>query len=232
MHPRPGHVPLRIEWTLSSAWVPPAFGLHLDGLVARVVVERALAGVDASDVEAARFDELIADLPFSRFAAGDDAAAWVWTASLLQVEVVGSERRYMTTKTPVHPIAEYTDLGVLSAKGGAKVDTVRGLYKAGSMHYTLEYATKAVAWCVGDPDWLADLLGDVDALGGKTRLGHGRVHEVEGQLFQMDEDPMALEHWKLRNMPVAVDGYAMAHGPLRSPYWRRERARDIWRPRT
>lgn len=230
--PAPGHAPLRIEWCMASPWVPPARGLHLDGLLGAALVERALAKGRLAEraQHSVDYDTVLQEIPLTRFVPDGAAHRWVWAGSMLQPTVAGSERRYMTTKTPVAAIAEYTDVGLLSPKGGAKVDTLRGYYKAGSFHYSLEYATTVVAWCVGDPDLVADLLGDIYALGAKTRLGHGAIREVQGQLFTMNEDPAALEHWSWRNMPLPLDDYEPAEGALRTPYWRRDRATALWRP--
>lgn len=234
MRPSAGHVPLRIQWELATPWHPPALGLHLDGLLAHAVVQRKMADLDATDESQAKltFADLIRDLPLSRFETdgGTQGDRWVWMASLLQGDVVGSERRYMTTKTPVQSIADLTAEGLLSKKGGSKVDTVRGPYKAGSMHITLQHVKTLTAWCVGDPDQIADLLGDIHALGGKTRLGHGRILEKAGQLFTMDEDAEAFEHWKRRLMPIEMPGYASVIAPLRSPYWARDTAVPAWAP--
>ncbi|WP_186214762.1 type IV CRISPR-associated protein Csf3 [Burkholderia gladioli] len=218
--------PLRITWRLDTPWVPPAKGLHLDGLIAHALVQRALQD-EQSLSDDASFDSLLADLPFERH---EGANGWCWKASLLQVSVIGSERRYMTTKTPSQSIAEWTALGVISPKGGAKVDTVRGLYKAGAMHYPLEHVDTIHAWCVGDPDVIADLLSDIPALGLKTRLGHGRLTETDGMRFEMNEDAQAMTNWTLRNMPDEIDGYLPVAGPLRSPYWLRSAEQIVWRP--
>lgn len=225
------HVPLRIDWCLSTGWVPPAHGLHLDGLLARVIVDRAMAGLEVPagvQLDAAYFEHLIADLPFGRFTAPN--GQWVWQASLLHADVIASERRLMTTKTPVHDIATHTASGALSAKGGAKVDTRRGYYKAGLATYPVETVRGITAWCVGDPDRIADLLGDITHLGTKTRLGHGLVREVDGQPFDMVEDTAAFSLWQQRNMPVQLPGFIAFAGPLRSPYWDRSKATMAWRP--
>ena len=231
------YVPLRIEWRLATPWVPPSQGLHLDGLIAHAIVQRAVNGAGEFGTGAQiNYDDLLVDLPFAKFSGADlgeaepDGQRWVWKASLLEADVVGSERRYLTTKTPISAIAEHTASGLLSAKGGAKVDTIRGYYKAGAMHYTLEHVRSVSAWCVGDPDRLADLLGDIESLGSKTRLGHGAIREVEGQLFSMVEDERALALWKRRLMPTPELDFVPVQAPLRSPYWRRDRAVLAWRP--
>lgn len=224
-------IPLRIEWNLSSPWCPPAQGLHLDGLIGYALKQEA----ESTGRAFASFDELLADLPFQRH---ETASGWVWKASLVAPEtVLGTERRYMTSKTATQGLAERTVDGLILGRPLSKIDTVRGVFKNDAFWYTLEHAPKLVGWCVGDPERLSALLDRITHVGKRGRIDHGRVALRErsdtseaGLDFTIDEDETALEKWKLRHMPEPIDGYVQIAARLLPPYWAGEDQQVCWRP--
>lgn len=215
--------PLRIEFQLSGPWSPPHGGVHLDGLIAWAVKEEALRhGAAAADAGGQDLDyaAIIADLPFEKH---ESPHGWCWKASML--EVVGyrcQERRYLTAKTPVLDMALAIGNRVVEEKGGSTIDTVRGLGKNAALYYTLEHAEGFVAYCVGDYDALNELLQEVDAIGIKTRLGHGSLRPFDdGRLFKITHDAAAHERWKRRNAPEQlIEAMHLAVASFQPPYWK------------
>lgn len=212
--------PLRIEFQLSGPWSPPHGGVHLDGLVAWAVKEQALRNAGTSLTSAPDYAAIISDLPFEKH---ETSYGWCWKASKLQV--LGyrcQERRYLTAKTPVMEMALAIGDRIVEEKGGTYIDTVRGLGKNAAMYYTLEHAQGFEAFCVGDYDALNELLMEVDAIGVKTRLGHGCLRPYEdGKLFRITPDAAAAEGWKRRNAPERLHADMIpAVGCFQPPYWR------------
>lgn len=209
--------PLRIEFRLSGPWCPPHGGVHLDGLVAWAVKEEALRNASAANLD---YAAIIADLPFEKH---ESASGWCWKASKLAV--VGyreQERRYLTAKTPVADMALAIGDRIVEEKGGANIDTVRGLGKNAALYYTLEHAQGFEAYCIGDFDALSELLQEIDAIGVKTRLGHGSLRPFEdGKLFRITHDETAAEKWKRRNAPERLlEEMIPAVGSVVPPYWK------------
>lgn len=218
-------LPLRIEWELATPWCPSYHGVHLDGLVAWAMVQEAVT----DDTPPPDYDAILADLPFAKY---ESPNGWVWKASLLRpTAVLGSERRYMTSKTASAEFATRMHDGRIAGKPLTTIDTVRGPYKNDAFWYTIEHVERIVAYCVGDPERIAPLLGQVTHLGKRARLDHGRIAPVDGMLAQIHEDPEALELWRNRNMPEAQNGHHQpVTGRLRPPYWMGEGAQVVWRP--
>lgn len=210
--------PLRIECRLAGPWSPPHGGTHLDGLLAWAIKEEALDN-SAPDTKV-DYDTLIADLPLERFECDD---GWCWKASLFQpVGFMGQERRYLTAKTPVMNMALAIGSRIVQEKGGASIDTVRGLGKNAALYYTLEHVHGLQAWCLGDAEAIIHLLEQVQAIGVKTRLGHGSLLPYgNGQLFQITHDPDAHEKWKHRNAPQKLtEAMYPGVGSFKPPYWK------------
>lgn len=204
---------LQIDCCLAGAWCPPSYGLHLDGLVAWSVVQDSLEQGDAT----MDYAKAISDLPFERHASG------VWCASqFFPVGWIGQEQRYYTGKTPVDHLAECIGNGAVDTKGGAVIDTVRGIAKNHQGYLTLEHVRGLRAWCVGDEDAIIELLGKIEAVGVKTRMGFGALLPYEdGSLWRITPCEEATEHWKRRSSPVQLtqESYP-ARGAHQPPYWR------------
>lgn len=217
-------LPLRIEWALATPWCPPPQGLHLDGLIAWAVVQQ----LQVDGAMPATYEEAIADLPFEKY---ESPEGWVWKASMVRpVEVKGSERRYMTTKTASAEFAERMHSGAIDGKPLTTVDTVRGPYKNDAFWYTAEHADRLVAYCIGDPERIVPLLDHVTHIGKRMRLDHGRVAPVDGMLATVVEDESALNLWRQRNMPAPDNGHQPVMGRLQPPYWMGEGTTMVWRP--
>ena len=211
--------PLRIEWQLSGPWCPPHGGIHLDGLIAWAVKGEALRSA-SSDTHAIDYETIISDLPFEKH---ESPEGWCWKASKLEVlGYQGQERRYLTAKTPVVDMALAIGRRVVEEKGGSTIDTVRGLGKNAALYYTLEHAQGFQAFCIGDHDALSELLEEIQAIGVKTRLGHGSLRPYDdGRLFRISIDEAAHEKWKRRNAPERlIEDMFPIVGSIQPPYWK------------
>ena len=212
-------LPLRIEWSLATPWCPPPLGLHLDGLIGWAIVHEAESRGECFD----SYDAILADLPFAKH---ETASGWVWKASLVRpVEVLGSERRYMTTKTATSEFAERMSDGRILGKPLSSIDTVRGPFKNDAFWYTIEHAPRCAAYCLGDPERIAPLLDVITHLGKRARLDHGRVDGVT-----IVEDESAKDQWRQRHMPEPENGHEPVMGRLQPPYWKGEGQTHVWRP--
>ncbi|MCZ8254443.1 MAG: type IV CRISPR-associated protein Csf3 [Polaromonas sp.] len=226
---------LRIECSLATPWSPPAFGLHLDGLIGWALVEQhrradmAARGVHDEPPAGAALDypTILAGLPLQK-----DEATGAWCASqFFPVGWRGQERRYYTAKTPVEDMSRRINEGLVDTKGGAHIDTQRGPAKNSQGFITIEHVEGLRAWCVGDPDEIVQLLSThVHHVGVKSRIGLGTLLEQpDGSLWRIEEDAQAFEMWKHRSMPAKVlDDSRPAIGSWKPPYWRGQDV--IWRP--
>lgn len=221
--------PLRIECRLATPWHPPAFGLHLDGLLAWSLVQDAKAArADLVDYEA-----IISDLPLERhlLATHPGGGHSVWCASqFVPVGWLGQERRYMTAKTSVEDMSHWIGRKVVETKGGSTIDTARGIAKNSQAYYTVEHVRGLRAWCVGDRDAITDLLSRVRAVGVKTRIGLGTLLPyADGALWDVRADEQASQLWRRRSSPERlIEDSFRAIGSWRAPYW--QGTDPIWRP--
>lgn len=211
-------IPLRVDFDLATPWCPTQQGLHLDGLIAWAMTQEA-----EHEGRSYTHEGILQDLPFGQY---EGEFGSVWQASLvLPVEVLDSERRYLTAKTAGAQLMERSQAGQIEGRKVNTVDTVRGLYKNDALWYTIQHVPRCQAWCLGDPDRIAGLLDYITHLGRRGRLDHGRVEHAS-----LHEDPEALERWKLRYMPEPVEGYAPVIARLKPPYWMGEGTTTAWRP--
>jgi CRISPR type IV-associated protein Csf3 len=214
-------IPLLVECELSTAWVPPAMGLHLDGLLAWVLVNDS----QHSGISNIKYEDIIHDLPLEKHESG------VWCAShFVPVDWVGQERRYLTARTPVDEMSQLIGKGVVETKGGAIIDTVRGIAKNGQTYFTTELTLSLRAWCIGDQDAISDLLSRVPAIGVKNRMGFGTIIDnCDGSLWNVTPCEEASQMWKHRNSPVKLTEESFeAVGAWQTPYWQGKNR--IWRP--
>lgn len=214
--------PLQIDCRLAGPWVPPSFGLTLDGLVAYALANRH---VRAADMSVSNYDEITSDLPFDKHNNG------VWKASIFHsVGWLGQERRCLVGKTDTQHMSILIAHGSVEAKGGSTIDTVRGIAKNAQVFFTIEHLQGLRAWCIGDADAITDLLSDVTSIGVKTRMGFGALLEYpEGGYWRVQECDEAAIHWMRRASPTQlIEESYPAIGAWQPPYWRG--SEPIFRP--
>lgn len=232
-------LPLRLTWELASPVACTGYPIHLDDLVAFAKTQIGLRmaeqlGPDAQTGSIRRFAQT---LPLERESRDGE---WVWKASALVPvdQDLGASRgmRFWTRRTDPFDYANRFDQGGLALRGkpGAlkpyalKIDTARGLLKNGYKFYSVKHVTAMQAWCIGDPDELAELLdpgqgSPVAWIGARGRSGLGRIKS-----FSMVEDPQAHQCWFKRSMPWPYDDAVPMELSVRPPYWDRENARQAW----
>lgn len=220
---------LQIDCQLAGPWVPPAFGLHLDGLLARSLVDDAMASVTCDEAEDMTYASIIADLPLERHDAGEGRAVWC-ASQFVPVGWLAQERRYLTAKTSIEDAFHWMNRGVVSSKGVTTIDTVRGIAKNGQAFFTIEHAIGLRAWAVGDSEAIMERLTRIQGVGVKTRIGFGSLLPYDnGDLWKITEVPDDQCRWKRRSSPCKlIDDSFPAVGSWHSPYWQGHDR--IWRP--
>jgi hypothetical protein len=202
--------PVLIRFHLSTPLCSPDHPLHLDSLLAWAEVDRAGGDLAAMD-----------NLPLARHTGAD--GRWVWCASHVVYQVLW--RNPIPYTRAFEPWQWGEDKDCVFAKGPNVVTQGSGPCKGYQLMARGLQVPVAVAWAVGDPEGIADLLGRVRNLGKLARLDMGRVGRVE-----VVPDEHAAEWWRLRAMPAELPGYARSVETLRPPYFRRDLREDVWVP--
>lgn len=213
---------LEIVFDLVTPVHAPTQPIHLDGLLAWAKAQRALrAGEDP--YAAAE------DLPLAKCLT-TDADRWCWKASQVRFQNLhGRFRMMLIRRADTWAMAVDHDAvhagcpNVLSGLVGT------GPYKAYKWTAPMLIAQQARAWCVGDPEAILDLLGDITHLGKLRRLDCGRIANVRVTPVTDPDDP----RWQLRTLPGqpdALPGFQPAVCTLRAPYWDRAQMTDAWEP--
>lgn len=219
--------PLRVTFELLTPWVPPAHGVHLDGLLAWAAAEAAQEspGCTQADIDAA-----IATLPLAKHTTAD--GRWCWQASLLEPRgATRLHRHFATAKTDTQAMAEGLVRGWVQGK--RTIDTVRGSTKNDLYRYSSQEVTHLVAWCVGDQANVDALLSRLRHIGSRGRLGYGAIRRDEEGLPCITiapAEPGEAEHWRRRHLPEPAEGYFPLEGRCQPPYWQAPGGERVWRP--
>lgn len=221
-------IPLRVTIDLATPWVPPPFGVHLDGLIAWAAADECMSDPDCTQ---AQVDAALDALPMARHVVTN--GAWCWQASLLQPADPGLLYRYFATaKTDVDTLAAGLVRGTITGK--KTIDLVRGMTKNDLYRYTSQHCTRLEAWCVGEPERIAVLLSRIQHVGSRGRIGHGTVRrDAEGMpAIQVVQDAEAATRWEYRHLPDAPEasGYVAIEGRCVPPYWHNAAGAKVWRP--
>lgn len=220
---------LQIDCQLLTPWCPPAKQLHFDGLLAKGALRLAMDRPCADD---ANYEDFIHDLPLERHEFGH--GEWVWKASVMHVVGwAGQSRLFMTERTPVTQMLLGIADGLLEKKGGSTIDTVRGYAKNGTAFITTEQAHGLRAWCVGDPDGIAEYLAEITAVGVKTRMGLGSLKPYDdGKLFKITPCQEAHSIWMRRHTPERlIEESTPITGRWKAPYWSGVNKTLCWAPK-
>ena len=203
--------PLRIEIDLVGPIERPARPIHLDSLIANLLVRDEIP----HETDVATIRERIADLPLERADVGGD---WVWKASTLAFDWSSQPMQEFATRA-IRPqaVAEVLKTGLITNYGiDTKIDTARGQLKSATYAHEIQWARAAVAYCVGDRVRLTDLLSGLESVGARRRLGNGRVREV-----RIVEDVRAADLWMRRYLPQDAEVGTMVEGAYRLPLFDR-----------
>jgi CRISPR type IV-associated protein Csf3 len=219
--------PLRVTFQLITPWVPPAHGVHLDGLLAWAAAE---AAQEHSACTQADIDAAIAALPLARHTTPD--GRWCWKASLLEPRgATRLHRHFATAKTDTQAMAEGLVRGWVQGK--RTIDTVRGATKHDLYRYSSQEVTHLDGWCVGDEAEVAALLSRLRHVGSRGRVGFGAIRRDAEGLPAIEVAPAVAaeaEHWRLRHLPEEAEGYFPLVGRCQPPYWHSPSGALVWRP--
>ena len=234
--------PLKITFKVSGGFVPPPLPLHLDALLAyqrtRQEGKRLLRPGQEASVAALR--AIGERLPLEKH---EQDGEWCWKASaIVPVGPVEVASRFFTQRRDQAEYSMCVARGYVQhgrhrieetngqrqcaplQKMAYQIDTLRGTYRNLLRFYaTLKSSAptseflELVAWCVGDKAEIESRLcsGTITHLGARRRSGHGRIESI-----QIEEDPAALENWKLRVRPwQMMEDDAAIQAAWRAPYW-------------
>lgn len=203
--------PLRIDITLVGPIGRPARPIHLDSLIAHQIVQRDLP--PNADIPAIR--QKIEELPLERRDVGGD---WVWAASSVAFEWRTPPSQNFATRSVRAPtIAEWQMQGIFTnRREESAIDTSRGTFKAAVYAHELQWAPRAVAYCIGDKDEITDLLANLESIGARRRLGGGQIANLE-----VVEDPVAKDLWPHRYLPMDAAAGIPVEGAYRLPLFDR-----------
>lgn len=205
--------PIEVRWRLRTPVVLSPHPLHLDGLLALARARQIEAQQDRPWSEAVRMAQEA--LPLGRWAVAGQAG---WQASMLEYQEF-VDRPVMQTairKTDPDRIAEARADGIVECKKNV-IALGTGPQRNYDYRYVTQQARQAVAWAIGDPAEVYDLLEWVDAIGGKARNGWGLVRDVA-----VEEVPESECRWWWRHLPKQ-DGISgvVKMGATVPPYWAR-----------
>lgn len=220
--------PLRVEIDLATPWVPPAHGVHLDGLIAWAVADACMEDPDCTQ---AQIDAALDALPLGRHRTAD--GRWCWQASLLgPIDPGNMYRHFATAKTDADALAHGLVNGTI--EGRKTIDLVRGMTKNDLYRFSSQHVTQLHAWCIGDAEAVALALARVQHVGGRGRLGFGTIKRNAGggTAVRVVNDPDAEHRWLQRHLPEApaLPDYAAIEGRCIPPYWQSAAGQKVWRP--
>jgi len=224
-------IPLRIEIDLATPWVPPTYGVHLDGLIAWAVADQCMTDPDCTQ---AAIDAAVDALPLARHVGQE--GGWCWKASLFTVVDPGRlHRHFATAKTDAGRMASGLVDGLI--RGKKTVDLVRGMSKSDLYRFTTQNASQLHAWCVGDEALIAQLLSRVQHVGGRGRLGFGAIRrnsndEAAIRVIPDDTKRDGVFRWERRHQPEPPKqtGFVPIEGRCIPPYWHSAAGQRVWRP--
>lgn len=218
--------PLKIEFQLGTPVVIDSeYPIHLDGLLAWSRVQEAIRLGDTNPWGASD------DLPIAKAGQNED---WVWQASRLVFKYC-TPRQLVNMQRRSEPDRIYRDYerGLWRAKrkdGPPTINTNSGQLRAYQFYTSVQWASHAEAWCVGDPDRVRELLDKIEHIGKMGRNGFGQVSNI-----LVTEDDEALERWRLRVLPIDVPrlsgvDYTLGLQTPRAPYWEKSRRVPMFDP--
>lgn len=228
--------PLRLTWQLATPIATSAYPIHLDDLVAYAQTQLKLRMAEHNPHDEGQVRDLALDLPLGKETRGD---ASVWQASALMPPddaLISHGMRFWTSKTDSYDYAQRFAKGQLALRGkpetlkpyGLQINTQGGLLKNGYKFYGIKRIPSLQAWCIGEPDALAELLDPAMGsplmwIGARGRSGHGRITS-----FEMVEDPAAEQMWEHRSLPWPHAGGVQMRLATHPPYWDAENQRTAW----
>lgn len=221
--------PLRIEFLLEGPIALPDRPIHLDALLAKAALKEMCvqAVLEEEEVDDSTLISRSHDtLPLEKHTQDDQ---WVWKASMLKFDTPTCLQTCCYSRTfDIDQWMENTRLHGVKDRA-AQFLIGAGVYKAYALNFIEAIVEKATAYCIGDPDFIRDLLEEnIHSIGKHSRMGKGRIRSID-----IKEDPAAEKLWTQRNLPARYpkpQGFCKAWGALASPYWNQESFTEVLVP--
>jgi CRISPR type IV-associated protein Csf3 len=193
----------------------PNHPVHLDALLAYAAVSRA-------EAEGIAFSEAIAAqdrLPLQKWK-HNGSEGYCASCLYLQEPAESPFQTSITSRPELDLFAEARRNGHKVGKNTFPVGT--GAFKQFQIKIPRRSYKGATAWCIGIPEQITDLLGDLLAIGKFARNAFGRIHSVA-----VEPDSEAAQRWMRRNLPEGANldpeaTYFPAAAATYPPYWKRE----------
>lgn len=225
--------PLRVDFYLKDRMAAPSVPIHLDALLAFIVVKLKMNPDEAENVEYIRM--LSEQLPIERHEVDGD---WFFKASMLvPTGICIHSSDFFTQRMDQSLLAkniaqEMVSLGrrklsELEPHGG-KIDVARGVHRNMLGYYGVTSTDRLSAYCIGDSERIIDLLntGYVTHLGPRRRAGYGEIYRVD-----VVEDNEALVRCFDRNRHIKMsESDIQVVRPIRAPYWDKQYNRPAYVP--
>ena len=165
------------------------------------------------------------DLPLARYTS--PGGQWVFKASALRpVGLAQKSGVAMTCRHDLTHLAHAQASGAIRT-GAARPQTGGGPLKTSFFQQPMLLVEQLQAHGVGDIAAVQALLSGVEHIGARRNHGHGRVVKID---VAASDNP---DGWTDRylpfdaDIPAAADMLPDCNGPLRPPYWKREK--NAWR---
>lgn len=209
------YTPIQVRFRLVRPMHLPSYPIHLDALLAWARVQEA---------EEQGMDDPYAtqeDLPLERSGRGEDA---VWCASqILARPLAPPMQLVMTKRFELDALAHAKDRAF--SGGPNKLPMGTGPFKAFVLNAPVAWVGEVVAYALGDPERVGELLERVPSIGKLRRNTLGKIAER-----RILPDSRAREAWKLRVMPDPIPGYQPIQATIAPPYWDKTRRRTAYCP--
>lgn len=114
-----------------------------------------------------------------------------------------------------------------------KIPNGSGEMKAFAFSEPTMVVSKAIAWCVGDPEAVSALLhSEIHSLGRRAGSGWGWLRDDGASTtVEVVDDPEEALRWRRRSLPLSLEadrlpGHHRAMVTVRAPYWQRSQRHE------
>lgn len=209
---------VRVTFQLRMPMVVPSTDKPLDTVMSWAAVRMAQS-MDVDDPFAVQHD-----IGIAKHGTGDD---WCFMASNMEIqwsEIAAEQLHYIKRQSVDQYLDPYMQ-GLFKKK--PSIDTSRGHTAAASLFQHVRWVKQIQAWAVvDDMERFKEVLHHVTHIGKLHHKDWGAVQAVV-----VDADESAHDRWMFRSLPMAsplkTANHVSAIGALNSPYWDRQKHREI-----
>lgn len=201
--------PFRIDFKLAGPVGVPQHPIHLDGLLAWLNLDRdAPQSQRQADIDAA-----ITAVPLKKHQSGvfqGSAIAFAWEGP--------HNNKTWIRRTDEQAVARFQLAGgFTNRREDSKIELQSGPLRNALGTYELGWATRAIAYGIGDVTVISDLTERLESIGRYRRYGYGIVRDVT-----VTPDPAGNDLWKARYLPAdTFDEGILCNGRVTPPYFQR-----------